>query len=80
MRRSRYAIIERIGSYYAIICDFIARNGQRFDDEIVFEGSFEECHAYAEEHCMTLKTRACWENMLRNGHATLTDKARVIIS
>lgn len=75
----KYAIIERIGIHYTVICDFVAANGQRFHDEIVFNGRLDECHAYAAEHRMVLKTRECWENMLRKSSVSLNDKAVVIV-
>lgn len=77
MQPRKYAVIERRGNHYVILCNFIAGNAEHFGEEIVFAGTLTECHSYAGAHSIALKTRACWENMLRKGSATPQDMATI---
>lgn len=71
----KYASIERRNNHYMIKCNYIANDGQRYYDEIVFEGSFGECHKYADEKRVILKTPECLQNMFRKGSINYRDIA-----
>lgn len=73
--RTKYAVVERRGSHYTIICNFISNTGDRFGDQVVFEGTRLECEKFAAEHGWVLKTRECLDNMLLKGSVRLTDIA-----
>lgn len=78
MKNTNYAIIERRGNHFAIICNYATNCGEYFENEIVFEGTCIECHNFADAHGLTTKTRECWENMLRKGSVSLKDMATLV--
>lgn len=77
MKSTKFAVIERRSNHYVVICNFVCANGAHFHDEIVFEGHYTECHNFAKEHDMILKTRECLSNLICKGSISLRNIATV---